>query len=153
MLTRKLLALVFPEGVLLVAAVALVHWGASAHAATAIVRYYPPMVLGAGALLAWRFQRGRLLLALAGLALADRAMLWLAPPDSGAPYAGTVVVRVVAMLVPASLAMLAWLLVFGMKPLPAFAVAIAFPIVMHLAFYKILRVPLPWGVLTNVVFP
>jgi hypothetical protein len=24
---------------------------------------------------------------------------------------------------------------------------------MHLAFYKILRVPLPWGVLTNVVFP
>ena len=108
MLTRKLLALVFPEGVLLVAAVALVHWGASAHAATAIVRYYPPMVLGAGALLAWRFQRGRLLLALAGLALADRAMLWLAPPDSGAPYAGTVVVRVVAMLVPASLAMLAF---------------------------------------------
>jgi putative tricarboxylic transport membrane protein len=55
--------------------------------------------------------------------------------------------------IAASLAMLAWLLVFGMKPVPALAVAIAFPIVMHLAFYKILRVPLPWGVLTNVVFP
>jgi putative tricarboxylic transport membrane protein len=55
--------------------------------------------------------------------------------------------------IAASLAMLAWLLVFGMKPLPAVAVAIAFPIVMHLAFYKILRVPLPWGVLTNVMFP
>lgn len=55
--------------------------------------------------------------------------------------------------VAASLAMLAWLLVFGMRPLPALAVAIAFPVVMHLAFYKILRVPLPWGVLTNVVFP
>jgi putative tricarboxylic transport membrane protein len=50
--------------------------------------------------------------------------------------------------IAASLAMLAWLLVFGMKPLPAVAVAIAFPIIMHLAFYKILRVPLPWGVLT-----
>jgi putative tricarboxylic transport membrane protein len=55
--------------------------------------------------------------------------------------------------IAASLAMLAWLLVFGMKPLPALAVAVAFPIIMHLAFYKILRVPLPWGVLTNVVFP
>lgn len=55
--------------------------------------------------------------------------------------------------IAASLAMLAWLLVFGMKPVPALAVAIAFPIIMHLAFYKILRVPLPWGVLTNVVFP
>ena len=55
--------------------------------------------------------------------------------------------------IAASLAMLAWLLVFGMKPLPAVAVAIAFPIIMHLAFYKILRVPLPWGVLTNVMFP
>jgi putative tricarboxylic transport membrane protein len=55
--------------------------------------------------------------------------------------------------ISAALAMLAWLLVFGMKPFPALAVAIAFPIIMHLAFYKILRVPLPWGVLTNVVFP
>jgi hypothetical protein len=24
---------------------------------------------------------------------------------------------------------------------------------MHLAFYKILRVPLPWGLLQSVVFP
>jgi hypothetical protein len=39
-----------------------------------------------------------------------------------------------------------------MKPLPALAMAIVFPIVMHLAFYKILLVPLPWGVLTHVVF-
>ena len=43
--------------------------------------------------------------------------------------------------------MLGWLLVFGMPPLPALALAIVFPVVMHLAFYKMLRVPLPWGVL------
>jgi putative tricarboxylic transport membrane protein len=55
--------------------------------------------------------------------------------------------------VAASLAMMCWLLLFGMRPLPALAVAIAFPIVMHLAFYKILRVPLPWGLLQGVVFP
>jgi putative tricarboxylic transport membrane protein len=54
--------------------------------------------------------------------------------------------------IAAALAMLAWLLVFGMKPLPALALAIVFPVVMHLAFYKILLVPLPWGVLTHVVF-
>jgi putative tricarboxylic transport membrane protein len=55
--------------------------------------------------------------------------------------------------IAASLAMVAWLLVFGMRPLLALAIGIAFPILMHLAFYKILRVPLPWGLLQSVVFP
>jgi putative tricarboxylic transport membrane protein len=54
--------------------------------------------------------------------------------------------------IAASLAMLAWLLVFGLKPIAAVPLAIGFPIVMHLAFYKILRVPLPWGLLEKVVF-
>jgi diguanylate cyclase (GGDEF)-like protein len=109
MLTRKLLDLVVPEGLLLLVAVALVHWGAAVPAAAPIVRLYPLVVLAAGALLAWRFQRGRLLLALLGLALADRAMLWLAPLDSSAPFAGPVIVRTVAMLLPASLAVLAFI--------------------------------------------
>ena len=55
--------------------------------------------------------------------------------------------------IAAGLAMMGWLLVFGMKPLPALAIAIFFPAVMHLAFYKLLRVPLPWGLLQSVVFP
>jgi putative tricarboxylic transport membrane protein len=55
--------------------------------------------------------------------------------------------------IAASLAMVAWLLVFGARPLPALAIAIAFPVLMHFAFYKLLRVPLPWGVLQSVVFP
>jgi len=54
--------------------------------------------------------------------------------------------------IAASLAMLAWLLMFGLKPLMAVPLAIFFPIMMHLAFYKILRVPLPWGLLEKVVF-
>jgi diguanylate cyclase (GGDEF)-like protein len=108
MLTRKLLDLVFPEGLLLLVTIALVHWGAAAPAAAPVVRLAPLVVLAAGALLAWRFQRGRLLLALVGLVLADRSLVWLAPPESGAPHAGPVIVRAVAMLLPASLAVLAF---------------------------------------------
>jgi putative tricarboxylic transport membrane protein len=55
--------------------------------------------------------------------------------------------------IAASLAMAGWLLLFGVRPVPAVAMAIGFPIVMHLAFYKLLRVPLPWGLLERVVFP
>ena len=106
--TRKLLALLFPEGVLLLLAAALVHWGASLRAAAPIVRLYPFVVLAAGAILAWRFQRGRLLLALAGLLLADVAMRWLVPLESVAPHAGPEVVRAVAILLPAGLASLAF---------------------------------------------
>ena len=105
---RKLLALVGPEGLLLLFALALVHWGAGMPAAAPVVRLYPLVVLVAGTLLSWRFQRGRLLLALSGLALADRAMLWLAPLESGGTHAGPAVVRTVAMLLPVSLAVLAF---------------------------------------------
>jgi hypothetical protein len=49
-----------------------------------------------------------LLLALLGLVLADRAMLWLIPPESDAPYAGPEIVRTVAILLPLSLAVLAF---------------------------------------------
>jgi hypothetical protein len=50
--------------------------------------------------------------------------------------------------------MLGWLLVFGVRlRCRPVALAIGFPALMHLAFYKILRVPLPWGLLEKVVFP
>ena len=108
MLKQKLTALIFPEGMLLVAAAALVYWGAPSPAAAPFVRVYPIVVLVAAALLVWRFRRGRMALALAGLVLADRAMAWLAPIDSDAAYAGPVVVRTIAMLVPVALAALAF---------------------------------------------
>jgi diguanylate cyclase (GGDEF)-like protein len=109
MLKRMPVALVFPEGLVLLLAVALIHWGATIPSAAPILRFFPLVVLAAGALLGWRFQRGRLLLALVALALADRAMFWLAPLDSDVPYAGPVVVRTVAILLPATLAVLAFL--------------------------------------------
>ena len=109
MLTQKLIALVFPEGILRAAAVALVHWGAAAPQAAPFVRAYPIAVLVAGALLAWRFGRGRVLLALGALALAGAAMRWLVPFDSSTPFAGPEIVRVVGMLLPATLAVIAFL--------------------------------------------
>lgn len=133
MLTQKLMALVFPEGILLAAALALVHWGAAAPSAAPVVRAYPIVVLVAATLLAWRFGRGRLLLALAALALADGALRWLIPFDSATPFAGPAVVRAVAMLLPATLAVLAllderglftivWLQRLGLLAVPAVAV-------------------------------
>jgi diguanylate cyclase (GGDEF)-like protein len=138
MLNRKLLAVVFPEGLLLLTAVALVHWGATAPAAAPVLRLYPLAVLVAGALLGWRFRRGRLLLALASLALADRAMLWLAPPESNAAYAGPVIVRAVAILLPATLAVLAFsrergvLTVVGLRRLAVLAAEVAVVLVLWL---------------------
>jgi putative tricarboxylic transport membrane protein len=48
--------------------------------------------------------------------------------------------------------LLGWTLVFGARPAVAVPVAIIAPIVIHLAFYKLLRIPLPWGVLEKLVF-
>jgi diguanylate cyclase (GGDEF)-like protein len=111
MTTRTLLALLVPEGILLLLVAALIHWFAidPSPDVAALLRLVPIAVLGVGFLLGWRFQRGRLLLALLGLVLADRAMIWLAPPESDGVMAGPVTVQAVAILLPASLAVLAWL--------------------------------------------
>jgi diguanylate cyclase (GGDEF)-like protein len=108
MLIQKLRALALPEGILLVLAAALVQWVATTPTPASVARTYPFVVFAAGALLAWRFRRGRLLLALIGLALAAGAMRWLAPFDSGEAYAGPVVVRSVAIVLPIMLAVLAF---------------------------------------------
>jgi putative tricarboxylic transport membrane protein len=47
---------------------------------------------------------------------------------------------------------LVWTLVFGARPAIALPVAVAAPVLIHLAFYKLLRVPLPWGVLERFAF-
>lgn len=43
--------------------------------------------------------------------------------------------------------LLALFLKFGVRPAAAIATAVATTLVMHWLFYKLLRVPLPWGVL------
>ncbi|HET7632353.1 MAG TPA: GGDEF domain-containing protein [Gemmatimonadaceae bacterium] len=109
MLTQKLRALVLPEGVLLVVAVALVHWGAAVPSALPFLRAAPLVVLAAGILLALRFGRGRLVVALGALLLADQALVHLLPFDPHAVYPAPAVVGMVAILLPTTLAVLAFL--------------------------------------------
>jgi putative tricarboxylic transport membrane protein len=48
--------------------------------------------------------------------------------------------------------LLVWMRVLGTRWSLALTMAIVSPIVLHLAFYKLLRVPLPWGVLERFAF-
>src|SRR5262249_8692327 len=50
-------------------------------------------------------------------------------------------------LVCGTLILLAMFLTLRMKPAHAVPLALFLPLVVHLIFYKLLRVPLPWGVL------
>jgi putative tricarboxylic transport membrane protein len=47
----------------------------------------------------------------------------------------------------AALILLAQFLVLGVRPLRAVPIAIVATLLVHFAFYKLLRVPLPWGML------
>jgi putative tricarboxylic transport membrane protein len=58
----------------------------------------------------------------------------------------------VGFLILAPLLLLALFLAYGVRRNVAIVVAIAVTLVMHFAFYKLLRVPLPWGVLTPFAF-
>ena len=59
---------------------------------------------------------------------------------------------VLGFLLTAPVILLALFLVLRVKPLTAVTVAIVASFVVHFAFYKLLRVPLPWGVLTGVAW-
>jgi putative tricarboxylic transport membrane protein len=50
------------------------------------------------------------------------------------------------------LLLLLWMRILGTRWPTALAVALVSPVVLHLAFYKLLRVPLPWGVLERFAF-
>ena len=45
-----------------------------------------------------------------------------------------------------------WLRVLGTRWGTAVAVAVVAPVAMHLVFYKLMRVPLPWGVFERFAF-
>jgi putative tricarboxylic transport membrane protein len=55
-------------------------------------------------------------------------------------------------LLTAPIVLGALLLVLRVPPLRAVTVAIVATLLVHFAFYKLLRVPLPWGVLTGVAW-
>lgn len=55
-------------------------------------------------------------------------------------------------LVCASLLMWALMWALGVPPLRALLIAVVSALVIHFAFYKLLRVPLPWGVLGGIAW-
>ena len=55
-------------------------------------------------------------------------------------------------LVTATLILAALFLVLRVPPLRAVGIALVATLLVHLAFYKLLRVPLPWGVLQGVAW-
>ncbi len=52
----------------------------------------------------------------------------------------------------ATICLVALFLKLRVRPLPAIVVAIVATLVIHTLFYKLLRVPLPWGVLAPVLW-
>ena len=58
----------------------------------------------------------------------------------------------VGFLIVAPILLWLWFTVLGVRRLWALLVAVAATFVIWYAFYKLLRVPLPWGVLTGMAF-
>jgi putative tricarboxylic transport membrane protein len=81
---------------------------------------------------------GRHLLAFAAIVGGIVAYVWLAQP--------------VGFLIVGPVLLFVWFVILGVRPLPAVAIAIVATLVIWFAFYKLLRVPLPWGVLTRFAF-
>jgi len=80
---------------------------------------------------------------------------WLRSPGHVGNFvltAGVLVFYIVAantlgFIITAAVILLALFLKLGVRPVVAFPVAIATVFIIHLIFYKLLRVSLPWGVL------
>jgi putative tricarboxylic transport membrane protein len=58
----------------------------------------------------------------------------------------------IGFLIAGPLLLLALFLAYGVRPKVAIVTALVATLVIHFAFYKLLRVPLPWGVLTPFAF-
>ena len=88
------------------------------------------------------------------------ALPWLRSPRHAAAFAavlGTTIAYImlanaVGFLIVAPLALIAMFLAFGVRPVTSIVVAVIGTLVIWYAFYKLLRVPLPWGVLERFAF-
>ena len=105
---NKVLLRLLPGAAFLLAVTIALHSPSLRAGLSPLVPAYPLVVLGGGILLGWRFDRSRLVLVLAVLLLADRALdVWA--PIGGGGEVGRAVFGALAILVPLDLAALAWL--------------------------------------------
>jgi putative tricarboxylic transport membrane protein len=77
---------------------------------------------------------------------------WAFAAVIGSTIAYIVLAERIGFLIVAPLALFAMFIAFGVRPVTSIIVAIAGTLVIWYAFYKLLRVPLPWGVLTRFAF-
>ncbi len=106
---KHLYTLLVPAGLLVVAALALLRPKALPDWLLPLVHAYPYVVLTAGLVLGWLFNRSRIVFALLILAFADRALLEFAGGGAAPAGVGRVVFNAIALLVPLNL-MLFWVL-------------------------------------------
>jgi diguanylate cyclase (GGDEF)-like protein len=93
-----------PCGLPLLAAAIFVHTGIAAQSLSAIMLIYPWAVFGGGILLAWRFNKSRLVFAILILALADRSLQLFADSSTASIHVGDIVYSAVGLLLPLNLA-------------------------------------------------
>ncbi len=104
----KVFSRLLPGALLLIATTVALHPAGLRSAAAPIVPAFPITVLAGGILLGWRFDRSRLVLALALLLLTERSLLAWAPVGGGGEV-GRAIFGALTLLVPLDLAVLAWL--------------------------------------------
>jgi diguanylate cyclase (GGDEF)-like protein len=105
---QKILSSLFlPSGLLLLAAVAFLRWGAKPQSLTALALVYPYAVLGVGTFLAWRFRRSWLAFAILAIVLSERALLHGAAGRVGSGHA-PLLFHATALLLPLSLGILSF---------------------------------------------
>ena len=88
------------------------------------------------------------------------ALPWLRSPRHawalvavvGATIAYVLLANAVGFLIVAPLVLVAMFVAFGVRPATAVIVTVVGTLVIWYAFYKLLRVPLPWGVLERFAF-
>jgi len=105
---NKVLLRLLPGAALLLAVTIALRSPSLRAGLSPLVPAYPLVVLGGGILLGWRFDRSRLVLVLAVLLLAERALQVWAPIEGGGEV-GRAVFGALSLLVPLDLAALAWL--------------------------------------------
>jgi len=82
----------------------------------------------------------------------SRGHAWAFVSVIGSTIALILLSNSVGFLIVAPLALFAMFIAFGVRPVAAVVIAIVGTAVIWYAFYKLLRVPLPWGVLERFAF-
>jgi putative tricarboxylic transport membrane protein len=84
--------------------------------------------------------------------VASRRHAWAFVSLVGTAIALILLSNSVGFLIVAPLALFAMFIAFGVRPVTAAVIAVVGTAVIWYAFYKLLRVPLPWGVLERFAF-